>query len=391
MAEPDPSPSTSLEYRETLFDVVSPVEEAMAAVSRGDFVLLVDDVSQGPGVLVVAAEKVTTEQIAFMIRRGGGIISVPLGRSRLRELEIPLMVVQNQETDRTAFTISVDAKAGVTTGISASDRWHTIQTLIAGGTKPDDLVRPGHVYPLRYEDGGVLKRAGYTEAAVDLVREAGVYPAAVLTDAMNDEGDLLVSVEDLVGFAREFGIVMCRIADVIAYRKQRGKLVGRIFESNILRNGVRFRAVGFRSLVDGAEHLALVLGNLGKGEDVLVRVHAECLAGDVFDSDECSCSSALDNAIQRIVDEGRGIVLYLREPGDESVLERLASHQTQATEGESSATAARTTDERDYGIGAQILYDLGVRTTWILTDHQTERSGIEGHGISVLGFLHLTR
>lgn len=393
MSDPVHTSPASGNHQKLLRDAATPVDEIVEAIARGGFVLLVDEVAQGPGVLAVAAEKVTTEQIAFMIRRGGGIISVPLPRARLRELEIPLMVVQNLETDRTAFTISVDAKDGVTTGISASDRWRSIQALIDDDTTPDDLVRPGHVYPLRYEDGGVLKRAGYTEAAVDLVQEAGLYPAAVLTDVMNDQGELL-TVEDLVDFIGGFDIPMCRIADVIAYRRQQEKLVVKTFETHIFRNGVVFRAVGFRSQVDGGEHLALVLGDIGEGEEILVRVHTECLAGDVFSADACQCSRRRDQALQRIEDAGRGVFLYLREPrtSTRASLESLIVHQARTAKGDGpdSATDTREADERDYGIGAQILYQLGVRTMRVLTDHPTGRSGIEGHGLSLLGFSSLT-
>jgi len=386
MVEPDTTPTRIPPGVDPIKHAASPVEEVITAIGNGQFALLVDEVAQGPGVLAVAAERATPNQLAHMIRRGGGIISVPLTETRLQELDLPLMVPANTDVARTAFTVSVDAKEGTTTGISAADRWETIRTLISEDTKPGDLLRPGHVYPLRYVDGGVLRRAGYAEAAVDLVRAAGLYPAAVLTDIMSDEGGLLFGT-NLADFADQHDIPLCRIADVIAFRRLTDKLVAPTFETVIASHGAEFRAVGFRSLTDGSEHLALLLGDIGAGEHVLVRVHSECLAGDVFSSNQCACSANLDHALDLIVATGRGVLLYLRRlpQGGGGPLERLLRHTREGI-----AANDPSEDQRDYGTGAQILHRLGVRSMQILTDRPADKAGLEGHGLSIESFSPLT-
>ena len=386
---PHETRSSTESQQGSLDNAAAPFEDVVAAAGSGGFIVLVDDATDGPGVLAVAAELVTQTQIAFMIRNGGGIISVPLPRSRLAQLEIPLMVPPHANSDRTPFTVAVDAQKGITTGISASDRWQTIQVLIDDSSKPEDVVRPGHVYPLQYSEGGVLKRAGYTEAAIDIVTEAGLRPAAVLTDVMTDDGALLTS-NNIVAFASEHEFPICRIADVIAHRRRTEQLVTRIFEGHLVREDVAHRAIGFRSEADGDEHLALVVGTIGSGDDVLVRVHSECLPGDVFESESCHCSQRLQEAMARIEREGRGVLLYLRNSGSGAgLLERMMIHASIRPSPKASPGVEKAVDDRDYGIGAQILFDLGVRTMRVLSDHPASRAGIRGHGLEILEFIPL--
>ena len=365
------------------------VEDLITAVGQGEMVLLVDDSDrENEGDLIVAAEKITPEQMGFMVRHSSGIITVPMLGERLDELDLPMMVDHNTDVRRTAFTVSVDARHGTTTGISAADRGRTVGVLIDPDSRPDDLVRPGHVYPLRYRPGGVLKRAGHTEAAVDLARLAGLYPAGVIGEVMNDDGTV-ARLPELERLAAEHGILLGTIADLIAYRRRTEKLVERAVEATLRTRFGTFRVIGYRSLVDEREHVALVMGDIAAAEDVLVRVHSECLTGDVLASRHCDCGEQRDLALARIAEEGRGVFLYIRghEGRGIGLIHKLAAYRLQA-EGrdtvEANTDLGLPVDARDYGVGAQILYDLGVRKMRLLTNNPTKRAGIEGYGLSIV-------
>ena len=365
------------------------IEEIIAAVGRGEMVIMVDDEDrENEGDLIVAADAATPQQVGFMLRHTSGIICLPVVGERLDELDLPMMVTRNTDIRRTAFTVSIDVREGTSTGISASDRWKTIRAVLDPETRPQDLARPGHMYPLRYEPGGVLKRAGHTEAAVDLSRIAGRYPAGVLAEIMNDDGSVS-RVPELMAFAREHDLLIGTIADLIAYRRREEKLVERVVEARIPTEHGTFTAVGYRSLVDDRQHIALVIGDLGDGDSVLTRVHSECLTGDVFGSLRCDCGDQLDQAMARVAEEGRGVVLYIRghEGRGIGLLHKLAAYKLQ-DEGfdtvDANVNLGLPVDARDYGVGAQILYDLGVRSMRIMTNNPTKRAGIEGYGLSIL-------
>jgi 3,4-dihydroxy 2-butanone 4-phosphate synthase/GTP cyclohydrolase II len=367
----------------------APIEDIVASVKRGEMVIMVDDQDrENEGDLIVAADAVTQEQVGFMLRHTSGIICLPIVGERLDELDLPMMVARNTDLRRTAFTVSIDAREGTTTGISAGDRWRTVQAVLAPDTKPHDLARPGHLYPLRYEPGGVLKRAGHTETAVDLARLAGRYPAGVLAEVMNDDGSV-ARLPELELFAKEHGLLIGTIADLIAHRRMHEKLVERVVEARIPTEYGTFTGVGFRSLVDDRQHMALVMGDIGDGQSVLTRVHSECLTGDVFGSLRCDCGDQLDQAMARVAAEGRGVVLYIRghEGRGIGLLHKLAAYKLQ-DEGldtvDANVNLGLPVDARDYGVGAQILYDLGVRTMRLMTNNPTKRAGIEGYGLSIL-------
>jgi 3,4-dihydroxy 2-butanone 4-phosphate synthase/GTP cyclohydrolase II len=312
---------------------------------------------------------------------------MPVIGDRLDELQIPLMVTANTDHQRTAFTVSVDARRGVTTGISASDRATTIRAIVSADTAPEDLSRPGHVFPLRYREGGVLKRAGHTEASVDLARLAGLYPAGVLCETVNEDGTM-ARLPDLVAFAAEHGLKIISIADLIAYRRQHEVLVTCVAEATIPTPQGVFRSFAYESAVDGRTHVALVLGEIGSGEDVLTRVHSECLTGDVFASMRCDCGEQLHRSMEIVGEEGRGVILYIR--GHEGRAIGL-SHKLRAYElqdqgrdtVEANIELGFPADPRDYGIGAQILFDLGIRTMRLLTNNPAKRAGLEGYGLSI--------
>ena len=367
----------------------APIDEIVAAIAKGEMVIMVDDEDrENEGDLIVAAEAATQAQIGFMLRHTSGIICLPVIGERLDQLRLPMMVARNTDIRRTAFTVSIDAREGTTTGISAADRWKTIQTVINPDTKPEDLARPGHIFPLRAMDGGVLRRAGHTEAAVDLAELAGKYPAGVLAEVMNDDGTV-ARLEDLEVFAGEHGLLLGTISDLIAFRRLREKLVERVVEARIPTEHGTFNAVGFRSLIDDRQHIALVMGELGDGERVLTRVHSECLTGDVFGSLRCDCGDQLDLALGRVAAEGRGVVLYIRghEGRGIGLLHKLAAYRLQ-DEGldtvDANVNLGLPVDSRDYGVGAQILYDLGVRSMRLMTNNPTKRAGIEGYGLSIV-------
>jgi 3,4-dihydroxy 2-butanone 4-phosphate synthase/GTP cyclohydrolase II len=366
----------------------APIEEIIAAIERGEMVIMVDDADrENEGDLILAAEDATPDNIGFMLRYTSGIICLPVVGERLDELELPMMVAKNTDVRRTAFTISIDAAHGTTTGISAADRSRTIHAVIDPETRPDDLSRPGHMYPLRYDPGGVLKRAGHTEAAVDLAQLAGKYPAAVLAEIMNDDGTV-AKLPDLEIFAEEHRLLMGTIADLIEHRRKSEKVVEKVVEARIPTPYGEFKAIGYRSLVDDRQHIALVKGDIGDGEGVLTRVHSECLTGDVFASLRCDCGEQLDYALQTVAQEGRGVVLYIRghEGRGIGLLHKLAAYRLQ-DEGfdtvDANVNLGLPVDSRDYGVGSQILYDLGVRSMRLLTNNPVKRAAIEGYGLSI--------
>jgi 3,4-dihydroxy 2-butanone 4-phosphate synthase/GTP cyclohydrolase II len=367
----------------------STIEEAIAAVHRGEFVVVVDDADrENEGDLILAAEMVTPERIAFMVRHTSGLICVPLLGERLDELRLPLMVTESTDSHRTAFTVSVDSLDGTTTGISAADRSATIRSLIDPETRPGDLARPGHIFPLRYRRGGVLRRAGHTEAAVDLARLAGLYPAGVLCEIVNEDGSM-ARLPELREFALAHGIPMITIADLISHRRHREQLVERIAEARIPTEFGEFRAVGYESTLDGTQHIALVKGEVRGKEGVLVRVHSECLTGDVFGSLRCDCGRQLRDAIAKIADEGEGVILYFRghEGRGVGLMHKLQAYALQEhgrDTVEANLDLGLPADARDYGIGAQILVDLGISSMRLLTNNPTKRAGLEGYGLSVV-------
>jgi 3,4-dihydroxy 2-butanone 4-phosphate synthase/GTP cyclohydrolase II len=364
------------------------IPEAVEDIRAGRVVIVVDDADrENEGDLIMAAEKVTPEAIAFIVRHSSGVICMPVVGERLDELLIPLMVADNTDHRRTAFTVSVDARRGVTTGISAADRAATIRAIVHPDTAPDDLSRPGHIFPLRYREGGVLKRAGHTEASVDLARLAGLYPAGVLCETVNDDGSM-ARLPDLIRFGAEHGLKIISIADLIAYRRERESLVSKVAEATIPTPHGEFRSYAYESAVDGRTHVVLVLGDIGDGRDVLTRVHSECLTGDVFASLRCDCGEQLQRSMEIIGREGRGVVLYIRGHEGRAIglTHKLRAYELQ-DQGrdtvEANTDLGFPADPREYGIGAQILVDLGVRTMRLLTNNPAKRAGLEGHGLSI--------
>lgn len=367
----------------------APIPEVVEAFRRGELVVVVDDADrENEGDLVMAAQLATEEKIGFMVRYTSGLICVPMIAERLDELRLPLMVTENTDSFRTGFTISVDLAQGTTTGISAADRSKTIRALADPDSRAENFHRPGHIFPLRYKEGGVLRRAGHTEAAIDLARMAGLQPVAVLCEIVNDDGDMKRGAE-LETFAKEQGLLMCTIADLVAHRRRDERLVRRGPETVIPTSYGDFRAIGYDSLVDGRQHVALVRGTVAGAQEVLVRVHSECLTGDVFSSLRCDCGAQLDEALHRIGDEGRGVILYIRghEGRGIGLMHKLAAYALQDAGRdtvEANVELGLPKDARDYGVGAQILSDLGVTTMRLLTNNPTKRAGIEGYGLSIV-------
>jgi 3,4-dihydroxy 2-butanone 4-phosphate synthase / GTP cyclohydrolase II len=365
------------------------IENAIAAIKRGDLVIVVDDADrENEGDLIMAAEKVTPESMGFMIRHTSGVICMPLEGSRLDDLQLPLMVANNTEGQRTAFTVSVDAKHGTTTGISAADRAATVQVLIDAHTGPDDLNRPGHIFPLRYREGGVLKRAGHTEAAVDLARLAGCTPAGVLAEVVNDDGTM-ARLPQLDGFAAEHGLQLISIADLIRYRRHREKLVRRVSEARIPTKYGDFTAYVYASLLDGTEHMAFVRGEVAGKQRVLVRVHSECLTGDVFGSMRCDCGVQLDQALASVAAAGEGVVVYLRGHEGRGIgLGHKLRAYTLQDQGrdtvEANVELGFPVDSREYGIGSQVLVDLGITTMRLMTNNPAKYGGLEGYGLEIV-------
>jgi 3,4-dihydroxy 2-butanone 4-phosphate synthase / GTP cyclohydrolase II len=365
------------------------IERAIEAIAKGELVIVVDDADrENEGDLIMAAERVTAETMGFMVRHTSGVICMPLEGERLDELNLPLMVAHNTETQRTAFTVSVDARAGTTTGISAPDRATTVKTLLDPSTKPSDLARPGHIFPLRYREGGVLKRAGHTEAAVDLARLAGCYPSGVLAEVTNDDGTM-ARLPDLDRFAAEHGLVMISIADLIRYRRHEEKLVRRVSEARIPTQYGDFTAYVFESLLDGVEHMAFVRGEVSGQPNVLVRVHSECLTGDVFGSLRCDCGVQLDLALARVASVERGVVIYLRGHEGRGIgLGHKLRAYTLQDDGrdtvEANVELGFPVDSREYGIGSQMLVDLGISTMRLMTNNPAKYGGLEGYGLEIV-------
>jgi 3,4-dihydroxy 2-butanone 4-phosphate synthase / GTP cyclohydrolase II len=366
------------------------IEDAVVAIGRGEIVIVVDDEDrENEGDLIMAAEFATPEAIAFFLHHTSGVICAPVTRERARELDLPLMVTHNTESMRTAFTVSVDYRHGTTTGISAHDRSTTIRALVDTGTRATDLLRPGHIFPLEAREGGVLKRAGHTEAALDLARMAGLYPAGVLCELVNETKDDMARLPELEHFADEHGLLLISIADLIRYRRQTEKLVKRVAEARIPTKWGDFTCYAYESVLDGEQHLALVRGAVQGRDNVLVRVHSECLTGDAFGSLRCDCGPQLEESMRRIAEEDLGVIVYLRghEGRGIGIGHKLRAYALQE-QGHDTVDAnlalGMPIDSREYGIGSQILVDLGITTMRALTNNPAKYGGLEGYGLEII-------
>jgi len=371
----------------------APIEEAIDAFRDGRMLIVVDDEDrENEGDLTIAAEKITPDVINFMAKDGRGLICMPMTEERLEELDIPQMVPQNTARFETAFCVSIEAKYVTSTGISAADRAATVLAAIDPKTRPVDLARPGHMFPLMARNGGVLVRAGQTEAAVDLARIAGLYPAGVICEILNEDGTM-ARVPELTKFARRHKLLMITIADLIKYRMNTEALVRRVAAARLPTDYGDFRAVAFESELDGETHIALVKGHIADGENIVVRVHSRCLTGDVFHSLRCDCGPQLDAAMSRIEQEGRGVILYLNQEGRGiGLANKIRAYELQE-QGldtvEANERLGFKADQRDYGIGVQILKDLGVKSMRLLSNNPRKLVGLEGYGLSVAEWLPL--
>jgi 3,4-dihydroxy 2-butanone 4-phosphate synthase/GTP cyclohydrolase II len=366
------------------------IETAVADVAAGRAVVVVDDADrENEGDLVLAAEMATPQLLGFMVRYTSGVICVPMTDVDCDRLDLPPMYPVNQERKGTAYTVSVDAREGISTGISAADRCHTIRVLAEKSTTAADLSRPGHVFPLRAKAGGVLRRPGHTEAAVDLARLAGLRPVGAICELVNEDGTMM-RLPEIQEFCERHALTLVSIADLIAYRRRTERQVRRVAEARIPTRHGDFLAIGYESLLDGIEHVALIKGEVGNGLDVLVRVHSECLTGDVFGSLRCDCGPQLDAALAAVHAEGRGVVLYVRghEGRGIGLMHKLQAYQLQelgADTVDANLSLGLPADARDYGTGAQILVDLGIRTMRLLSNNPAKRAGLEGYGLRIVG------